>query len=250
LVGAYALDALDAGERSLVEEHLDACAACADEVVELSAVAADLAADAAEPPPISLRPAVLTQIAVTRQLPPAIRQPAQPTAVPPTANDRRSRRWTRALSVVAAALVAISAGLGAVVADQQSRIDAAQQESEILDALASAALDSPAASSVAGGGRLAVIGARDDATGVALVVARDLPELPAGKVYQLWVLGGDQAPPRPAGTLAAGAGSAGHVGSTVHTSATDSGVALTVEPGVGATKPTLPPLVSVPLQPA
>jgi hypothetical protein len=279
LVGAYALDALNSEERSLVEQHLDACEACAEEVVELRAVAAELAADAAVPPPASLRSAVLGQVAVTRQDPPAARQDppaarqdppaarqdppaarqdspvarrpepaesAEPGALPPRGPGRRPRRWVRPLTIAAAAgLLAASGGLGAVVVDQQSRLDTAQQRSEVLDTLASAALDSSASSPVTGGGRLAVVGVRGEAPAVALVVARDLPDLPAGKIYQLWVVGADA--PRPAGTLAGGHGGTGGTDRVVTTSATDTGVALTVEPTGGSLQPTTPMLVSVPL---
>jgi anti-sigma-K factor RskA len=277
LVGAYALDALNSEERSLVEQHLDACAACAEEVVELRAVAAELAADAAEPPPVSLRSAVMTQVAVTRQDPPAARQdppvarrpaseapgapgaarapgaPGAPgaagaaDAVPPRGPGRRPRRWVRPLTIAAAAgLLAASGGLGAVVLDQQSRLDTAQQRSEVLDTLASAALDSSVSRPVTGGGRLAVVGVRGEAPAVALVVARDLPDLPAGKIYQLWVVGADA--PKPAGTLAGGTGGAGGTDRVVTTSATDTSVALTVEPTGGSLQPTTPMLVSIPLR--
>jgi anti-sigma factor RsiW len=191
LVGAYALDALDADDRSLVEQHLDACDACAEEVVETAGVAAELAADAAVPPPASLRSAVLAQVAVTRQdppvarhAPPAVRRGA-PTGsgeAPPRSSGRRPWWWTRPLTVAAALLLAAGVGLGTVVVRQQSQLDTAQRQSEALDALASAALDSPASSPVTGGGRFAVVGvvgARGDAPAAALVVARDLPDLPA-----------------------------------------------------------------------
>ena len=70
LVGAYVLDALDQTEAALVEDHLAACPACSDEVVELRTVTSALAADAAAAPPAWLRADLLTKIDQIPQLPP------------------------------------------------------------------------------------------------------------------------------------------------------------------------------------
>ncbi len=63
LSGAYALDALDDGERALFEQHLAGCADCRAEVAELSAAAHSLAALTEEAPPPALRASVLSGIA-------------------------------------------------------------------------------------------------------------------------------------------------------------------------------------------
>ena len=72
LTGAYACDALDPGELSAFEDHLAHCEACAQEVAELRATAAALAAAEAIEPPAALRERVMNQIVVTRQLPPLV----------------------------------------------------------------------------------------------------------------------------------------------------------------------------------
>jgi anti-sigma factor RsiW len=238
LVGAYALDALDPKERALVEEHLDACPACAQEVAELHAVTATLAADVAARPPDSLRSAVLAELAVTRQLPPAPRSRARRS--PAGAGSGRPW-WARPLVAVAAALVVVCASLGFVVASQQDRLDAAQARAGSLGALASAAVNVPAARPVAGGGHLAVVSARDQA----LVVATDLPVLPTGRVYQLWLVKAGGGRPASAGTLG---GQAGRTTWIVGISNTDSDVGLTVEPAGGSRQPTTPMLAAVPLR--
>jgi anti-sigma-K factor RskA len=272
LVGAYVLDAVDDDERALVEEHLDACAACMQEVTELRTLTAELAADAAAPPPPSLRSTVMARVANTRQLPPTVRvfpqpppqaypqphpqaratpparPPAPPAAPAPPAPagttrraGRRTGRMSRPLMAVAAGLVAVSAGLGAVVVHQQNDLDAARQGSDVLQALASAAVDSPAAVPVEGGGRLAVVGVGDTPATAALVVTRDLHNLPTGRTYQLWLLGGPA--PRSAGLVAGGGASV-----IVETSAADTGVAITDEPDGGSPQPTTTPLASAPLR--
>ena len=70
LSGAYAVDALDEGERALFEQHLAGCADCRAEVAELSATAHSLSALTEETPPPSLRAAVLSGISQVRPLPP------------------------------------------------------------------------------------------------------------------------------------------------------------------------------------
>ena len=70
LTGAYAADALDAGERDAFEVHLETCDACRQEVAELTATTARLGSAEAVPPPPGLRARVLDEIARTRQLPP------------------------------------------------------------------------------------------------------------------------------------------------------------------------------------
>jgi anti-sigma factor RsiW len=238
LVGAYALDALDPKERALVEEHLDACPACAEEVAELRAVTAALAADVAARPPDALRSAVLAELAGTRQLPPAARSRARRGAA---GRGFGRPRWARPLVAVAAALVAVCVGLGAVVAGQQGRLDTARARADSLRALASAAVDVPAARPVAGGGHLAVVSARDQA----LVVASDLPALPAGRVYQLWLVKSGGGRPASAGTLP---GQAGKTTRIVGISHADSDVGLTVEPAGGSPQPTTPMLAAAPLR--
>ena len=62
LTGAYAADALDAGERDAFEVHLGTCDACRQEVAELTATTARLGSAEAVPPPPGLRARVLDEI--------------------------------------------------------------------------------------------------------------------------------------------------------------------------------------------
>lgn len=63
LAGAYALDALDRGDRTRFERHLRGCAACAREVRAHAEVAATLALAVAAEPPAGLRQRVLGTVA-------------------------------------------------------------------------------------------------------------------------------------------------------------------------------------------
>jgi anti-sigma factor RsiW len=108
LTGAYAADALSDDERRSFEAHLDECDACAQEVAELQATAAMLGAASFEPPPPSLRDAVLAEIDQVRQEPPAVpsaderpaarsrpavRPPGRCDGGPPTWRCPRPRSW-------------------------------------------------------------------------------------------------------------------------------------------------------------
>ncbi|WP_143034620.1 zf-HC2 domain-containing protein [Glycomyces sambucus] len=86
LIGAWALDAVDAAERERIEDHFESCASCAQEAEELREAAARLADVTLADPPMRLRGSVLTEIRHTRQAAPASRA-AEP--------DRRSRRTAR-----------------------------------------------------------------------------------------------------------------------------------------------------------
>ncbi|MFN8119446.1 MAG: anti-sigma factor [Micropruina glycogenica] len=63
LIGAYALDALDAAERAAFEQHLAECEACQVELIGLRETLDDLADDTAVEPPPALRDAVLGAVA-------------------------------------------------------------------------------------------------------------------------------------------------------------------------------------------
>ncbi|MDQ2877151.1 MAG: zf-HC2 domain-containing protein, partial [Actinomycetota bacterium] len=67
LTGAYAVDALDAGERERFEQHLGRCSSCEHEVRGMQETATRLAVAVAAPPPAGLKAAVLTAAAQTRQ---------------------------------------------------------------------------------------------------------------------------------------------------------------------------------------
>ena len=72
-IGAYVLHALPADERRGFEEHLAGCSICQAELPGLTAAAARLGSAVAEQPPPSLKPRVMAEVGVTRQIPPIAR---------------------------------------------------------------------------------------------------------------------------------------------------------------------------------
>ncbi|NGN69844.1 anti-sigma factor [Streptomyces sp. A7024] len=230
--GAYVLHALPPTERAAFERHLAVCGACAQEVRELAATAGRLGLAVAAAPPPEMKQRVLQAIGTVRQEPPKVSAPG------------RVRTWARSLPRMAlAASLAAAAALGGIAVWQhQSAEDAREQARESRQQAAdlAAVLAAPDARSATGKlgdgatGTVVVSRARDRAA----FVASQLPELPDGKVYQLWFDDGGSM--RSAGLLEGpGAGSAtlmdGPVGKA-------SGMGVTVEPAGGSRQPTSTPL--------
>ena len=186
LAGAYALDALDAGDRDALAQHLASCVPCRQLVADARLVAEAM-------------PHTLTPV----EPPAALRKRIMMMAVRP-AKTAFPARWL----AVAAALMAAIAGTAAWTQYRQAataQVAAAQSQSQVeslqaqLSALqgqadtARQAIDILAADDVA---RIELKGqpASPAATGRAywsgtrglLFSAVNLPSLPAGRVYQLW----------------------------------------------------------------
>ncbi|MCK9896591.1 anti-sigma factor [Frankia sp. AgB32] len=230
LIGAYALDALDDAERARLESHLAACPECATELRELRAVATTMGGAVPRTPPASLRAAVLREIETTPQLPPRLA-------------DRRSRGQRRATfaaiaSGVAAVVAFVALGVvGTLTINQRHQLADVRAQAADLEAVASE-VAARSAQPMAGGGRLAVVAV----AGRAFVDIRDLPDLPANRVYQLWA------------ASAKGVESAGIVGGNVGRAhrllalgKEATAVKVTVEPAGGSKQPTSAVIGSAPL---
>jgi len=197
LLGAYALDALDAPEREAVDSHARGCAACADEISEHREVAGlltpgwakppeglweKIAASLEEvPPPLNLAPVIAMKAGGSR------------TATATGARPRRSIGLGIA-ALVAAAAVAMIGFLGVRVSDDRQRIDrlAVGQHGDELQRSVNAALADPGARRVnmasADGYRAASAVILPDGTGY--LVKNNLPALSSERTYQLWALVG------------------------------------------------------------
>lgn len=218
LSGAYAIDALDEHERALFERHLAECADCRDEVDSLRSAAASLAETTAVAPPVHLRADVLAEIGTVRPLPPLPRQQQG------RAHGRGGR--FRGLLVAAAAVAVVGTG---ITLTQPWENDPSPVEQVI------AAADSDRASAKLDGGTITVY--RSESLGKAALVTDDLPAVPAGKVYELWLqVDGAMVP---AGLLDA-SGDQELLLTGDASEATAAGI--TIEPDGGSPQPTTTPL--------
>jgi anti-sigma-K factor RskA len=201
LTGPYVLNALPEDERIGFEAHLADCPSCTAEVAELREAATKLGTSVAVPPPRALKARVLSEIAMTRQLPPILRDagsgtspssgaaPSAPPApvdatpvAPPASGDKRRTR--RSFFGLAAAALAV-AGAGGIAVDQYRDSQRAERQNEELAALLSQPDAKTARGEVAGGGQATVVmSAGQDR---AIVLLHGLAKLPDGKTYQLWL---------------------------------------------------------------
>lgn len=270
LAPAYALDALDASVAAAVRAHLAGHPGAHPEFGELAEIAPALAylTDPVDPP-ATLKARVLAAAAATAQEAPVRAAPAHvaPAAIasprgPQPAERRQGWRGlipTRRVAVAqwafaAAAVVAIVALVFANVGLQRDVSNASQFNEQMQRALSLAAAPGsriavigPAAgtagssgSGVAGGPTgLAVI----PASGSGVLVMQGLGASEGNGVYEAWAIVG-KAAPVPIGSFVVGGDGLGWLSELAVPAGDSVVVALTREPGPGATKPTLPIVAS------
>jgi predicted anti-sigma-YlaC factor YlaD len=259
LTGVYALDALERGaERDRFDRHLSRCQSCASEVRGFREVGTALAFAAATEPPPELRDRVLAAVARTRQLPPEVSSHARP---------RRARTqmpWVPWLAgAVATIAIVLAVIFGFANAHTQQQLNAARAQNQALAAAKArveAALNQArehdqALAQILGAPHVTLLSQRTTKGGVAVVVldaakrqlvvaTSGLPALPAGKVYQLWLIG-------PVKIVSAGLLPSAQNGVTTPVVATGiikgDKLGLTVEPAPGTAQPTTTPILALPL---
>jgi anti-sigma-K factor RskA len=240
LSGAYALDALEPGaERDRFTRHLSRCQSCASEVRGFREVATALAFATAAEPPAGLRDRVLAAAARTRQQPPEVAGGSH-------ARPRRTRAgvpWVPWLSgVVATASIVVAVLFGFAQAHTQDELNQVRAENQAISLLLSAPEAKLLTYPVTHGGVATVVLAADRHE--LAVVTTGLPALPAGKVYQLWLIG------KPTIT-SAGLLPPAKDGQTPAVLATGvvkgDALGLTVEPAGGSAQPTTKPILALPL---
>jgi anti-sigma-K factor RskA len=253
LAGPYALNALPPGEQARFERHLAACPACAEEVRGLRETTARLAAAAGRRPPDRMKEKVFAEVARTRQLPPVTAgQPAGSrrwlSAGRWSAAVRRRVRsgrqpWARPLVLAAsAAFLAAAVAFGSLALVTQHRLSQDQASDHMLAAVLTAPDVKMMSAPVTGGGTATVVMSHR-ARALAFSSA-NLPGLPAGKAYELWLMGpaGDRSVgmlPRPAHGMTSPVVATGL--------RTGDMVELTVEPAGGSAHPTSTPVLVLPL---
>jgi anti-sigma-K factor RskA len=228
LTGPYVLNALPEDERVGFEEHLADCQSCSAEVSELREAANKLGTAVAADPPPALKARVLAEIATTRQLPPLLKA-TEPVPI------RRSRRSFFSLAAAGLAV----AGAGGVAIDQYRDNSRTRKQNEQLASLLAESDAKTARGNLKGGGQATVV--MSAAKDTAIVLLHDLPKLPDGKTYQLWLM--DKGRDLHSVGLATGDGSNLIQGGVAGKIA----FGLTVENKPGATHPTLSTATVIPM---
>lgn len=249
LAHLYPLGGLDEDERAAVDQHLAAgCDRCEQRLLEGLRVSGQLlsAIDPVPPSP-SVKQALLARV----------RHDATPDrGVPERAPAVGSTSWGW-LGAAAAVLVAIGVGVYALaIRDQSAALQTALRDEEAARLAADgriaelesrlATLTAPGARAVSLSGQGESIGARaraflDTDTRQLLLYVYDLPPLPDGQTYQLWVI--VEGMPISAGTFDVQPdGSARFAAEPLPAVEADAAVALavTVEPAGGVPQPTGP----------
>jgi anti-sigma-K factor RskA len=249
LSALYALDALESGsELTRFTRHLARCPSCAAEVRSFREVATSMAFAATTEPPPELRDQVLAAVARTRQLPPEI----------------RTHAWLPWLSgLVTAAAVVVAVVFGVSNSHTQQQLNASRAQAQSLQAaqaqaeaeLTQARQHDQALAQILGAPHVTLLSQATSKGGVAVVVldsaqrqlvvaTSGLPALPAGHVYQLWLIG-------PVKIVSAGLLPAAQDGVTSPVVATGlvkgDKLGLTVEPAGGSQQPTTTPILALPV---
>jgi anti-sigma-K factor RskA len=256
-IGAFVLGALAPAEQAEVRAHLAVCDECAAEARALQP-AVDALAWSAEPvdPPAAVRQRILSSIAT-------------PTATPAATHSKVTAPRSLAPWLAAAASLALAVALGAYASQLRGRVQTLEQElrEAILQVQAGERLTAQARLVATDAQRQLAVLAAPDLAQVALkgqavapqasaralwsrsrgllLAASNLPALPPGRTYQLWVLSGRIPPISDGWTFKTDpSGSVTTMFATPATLPAPTAMAVTIEPDGGARVPT-PPLYLV-----
>ncbi len=252
LAASFVLGALDVDEAKAVRSHLAGCADAHAEIAELASVVPVL--DASVPvvePPTALKGRIMAAAAGDLEsravaasvvdAPPAASAPAAaaPAAIAepiPIASRRSAGSW--ALRIAAVFAIALLGGWNLLLQGQLSAaqayeqgvaavLEVAAQPGSLTAVLSADGFDGPAG--------LAAV----DSAGAVTLAMQDLAPTSGAQVYEAWVIGGDGVPV-PLGSFAVGQNGTASFAATGLPAEPGIVLALTLEPGPGATTPTLP----------
>jgi anti-sigma-K factor RskA len=246
LAGPYALDALDsAAEQKRFERHLDRCQNCTRDVRGFKATATRLGMAATQEPPPQMRDRVMAAVATTRQV------PASEDHARHARPAQRRQPLTRLAIASAVVAVVVAVLLAVQLVNTQHQLNQAQHQ------LSQAQAQLQAITAVQTATDAKVITKRTSVGGIVTVTSSaskgqlvlrtsGLPALPAGKVYQLWLIGAHHNPTRSEGVLARPHN--GHAGPVLISGVLAGDTfGVTIEPAGGTIQPTAQPIVGVAL---
>lgn len=224
LTAPYALDALDAHERTRFENHLEQCEACRRELAGFQATSARLGEAAEQTPPPALRERLLTEVSQTRQEPPVVASLAQ----------HRLRSVAPRIAAAAAVAVAV-AGIGGFLYERD-RAESLQAQSVAVSEVMRADDATFRTNDADSGGSVRVV--MSPAEDAAVVMGADLEPLDDEHDYQVWAM--HDGVPRSVGVLSRDASMV-----YVEKMKGADAFAITVEPAGGSEKPTTEPVAAL-----
>jgi anti-sigma-K factor RskA len=233
MIPARALSALDAAEERVLNEHLDNCSECRKELEEWQETTAVLAvvADPVEPSP-EVRERILGEVR---------KDSAASNVIPLRSTSRNVWSSFGSLGAIAAVILFIALIIGLFVLWQQNRAfreELAKKNEFIQLVNTPGARVSELKGIDLGAGATAKLA--HDRTGHAMLMASKLPNVPAGKAYQLWFIVPNK-PPLPGKTFVPDSNGAAILKDEMLGEAVDASVfAITVEPAGGVNLPTGP----------
>ena len=246
LAPSFVLGALEPEEVEAVRAHLAECPEAHDEYAELGSVVPALAlAPEAHEPTAALKDRILAAAAADRaewRSPVAAGGVAPEAPIPFRAAQHAGGTPLVGWAMRIAAVIAIVSLVGWNVL-LQGRLDASETYARDVAAVLAAAAEPGALTAVLapaegdGGRGLAAIGTN----GAVTIAMRELVPTAGDEVYEAWLIVGDEAPV-PIGGFRVGEGGTGRLDGSGPTAPEGAIVALTREPGPGATAPTTPVL--------
>lgn len=246
LAASFVLGALDDDEMAFVRDHLASCADPHAEYVELAGVLPVLDADVplVEPPP-ALKGRIMAAAAEDLAARRGVAAPATgltPVTAPtpmivagpaPARAGMPRRSW--ALGLAAALAIALLGGWNLILQSQLDEVRSYERQvAAVLDAAGRAGALTAIMAPASAGGPSGLAAVTSD--GVVRIAMHDLAPTRGIEVYEAWVIAGDAAPV-PLGGFAVGSSGVGYL--EADGLPTDNGIvlALTREPGPGATVP-------------
>jgi anti-sigma-K factor RskA len=247
LAPGFVLGALEDAEMVTVRAHLAACPEAHAEVEELGGVIPYLA-ESLEPmePPTDLRARILTAAKAERPVrtlaptpaPIPTRGAAELVPRPAASRPRWRVRLDWAFAAAAVLAVVILGAWNLTLQGQLSNLTAYRQGViDVLDAAAAPGSLLAILTADSGAGPRGLAALRAD--GTVVLAMRDLSPTTAGQVYETWIIAGDGAPV-PVGGFTVGPDGTATFVTRQGPVAAGAIVAVTLEPGPGATTPTLP----------
>jgi len=211
LVAAYALDVIEVSERGAFEAHLAVCVACQREVAACRAVTVAIGTST-EPmePPAALRARTLAAATAQPQRPHAT-APAPPPAAAPVSRTHWGWLAAAASIVLAIATMMYASSLRFDLSQARAQLSStSSQISRLRDELADARMAAARlinTVNIMGAPDMIKVGLRGQADAVTargnvylsasrgvMFQTEGMPVLPAGKVYQLWLIPKGQTP--------------------------------------------------------